>query len=266
MNAVDKGHDVVSSEKWTEARKELLAKEKEFTRQRDELSRLRRELPWVKVEKNYIFEGPNGKQTLPDLFAGRSQLIIYHFMLGPGWEEGCKSCSFLADHMDGSLIHLEHRDVSLVAVSRAPVPEIEAFKKRMGWRFKWVSSNGNDFNFDYHVSFTKDEMARRKVYYNYGMNEFPSEEGPGASVFYKDQSGQIFHTYSAYARGLDILVGTYNYLDLTPKGRDEDGLAFTISWVRHHDRYENGYSVDPIEQYVQPSASGSCCEAQEHRG
>ncbi len=238
MQAVDVGHKVVSNAEWLEARKEFLAKEKEFTRMRDELSRQRRELPWERVENNYVFDGPNGKETLADLFGGRSQLIVYHFMFGPGWEEGCPSCSFLSDHLDGALVHLAHRDVTLLAVSRAPLAEIEVFKKRMGWRFKWVSSNGNDFNRDYHVSFTKEETAQGTMYYNYAVGPFPSEEGPGASVFYKDESGEIFHTYSAYARGLDILIGTYNYLDLAPKGRDEDGLAFTMAWVRHHDKYE----------------------------
>ena len=158
-------------------------------------------------------------------------------MFGPGWEQGCPSCSFVSDHIDGSVVHLSHRDVTLMAVSRAPLSQIEAFRKRMGWRFKWVSSNGNDFNFDYHVSFTKDEMAKGDVYYNYEMQKFGSEEAPGVSVFYRDATGGIFHTYSAYARGLDILVGAYNYLDLAPKGRDEDGLTHSMAWVRHHDRY-----------------------------
>jgi predicted dithiol-disulfide oxidoreductase (DUF899 family) len=230
-------HKLVSREEWLAARKAHLAKEKEFTRARDELSRQRRELPWVKVDKAYAFDGPDGKQTLGDLFDGRSQLIVYHFMFGPGWEQGCPSCSFLADHFDGALVHLAHRDVTLLAVSRAPLPEIEAFKQRMGWRFKWVSSHGNDFNRDYHVSFSKDELADGKVFYNYRMDKFPSEEAPGASVFYKDANGDIFHTYSAYARGLDILAGTYNYLDLVPKGRDEAELPWTMAWIRHHDRY-----------------------------
>ncbi len=231
------GHKVVSRDEWLAARKEHLSKEKEFTRLRDRLSAERRDLPWVKVEKNYVFDGPKGKETLSGLFGGRSQLIVYHFMFGAEWEEGCKSCSFLADHIDGGVVHLAHRDVTFVIVSRAPLPKIEAFKKRMGWRFTWVSSYGNDFNRDYHVSFTKDEMGKGKVYYNYGMQEFPSEEGPGISVFYKDGTGNIFHTYSSYGRGLDMLVGTYNYLDLVPKGRDEDGLDFTMAWVRHHDKY-----------------------------
>jgi predicted dithiol-disulfide oxidoreductase (DUF899 family) len=243
MNAADVRHAVVSREAWTEARKALLAQEKEFTRKRDELSRRRRELPWVKVEKNYTFDGPARQQSLTDLFDGRSQLIIYHFMLGPGWKEGCKSCSYLADHFDGTRVHLAHRDTTLAVVSRAPWPEIKAFQDRMGWRFPWVSSNRNDFNFDYHVSFTKDELAQGKVEYNYGLEKFPSEEAPGLSVFYKDSSGDVFHTYSAYARGLDILVGTYNFLDLTPKGRDEEGLDNTMAWVRHHDRYDEAQAA-----------------------
>src|SRR5215471_12749716 len=203
---------VVSREEWIEARRAFLAKEKEFTRQRDELSRRRRELPWVKVEENYVFDGPKGKETLADLFDGRSQLVVYHFMFGPGWEEGCPSCSLLADHIDGALAHLNARDVTLVVVSRAPHNQIEAFKKRMGWRFKWVSSYGNDFNHDFHVSFTPEEKARGKVEYNYTMTEFPSEEAPGLSAFIKDEAGDVLHTYSSYARGLDILVGTYNFL------------------------------------------------------
>jgi predicted dithiol-disulfide oxidoreductase (DUF899 family) len=228
-------HKVVSHDEWTTARKEFLATEKEFSRVRDELSRKRRELPWEKVEKQYGFEGPQGKETLADLFGGRSQLVVYHFMLGPGWKEGCPSCSFLADHFDGSVVHLAQRDVTLVVASRAPLAEIEAFKKRMGWRFKWVSSFGSDFNSDYQVSSLKD--ASGKTYYNYAMTDFPSEERPGASVFYKDAAGNIFHTYSTYARGLDILIGAYNFLDLTPKGRDEEGLKHGMAWVRHHDRY-----------------------------
>lgn len=256
-------HIIVSPEEWLAARKELLNKEKQFTRLRDQLSVERRELPWVKVEKPYIFDGPDGKETLADLFDGRSQLIVYHFMFGPGWEEGCKSCSFVADHFDGITVHLNARDVSMAVVSRAPLKELQAFKKRMGWRFKWVSSYGNNFNYDYHVSFTKDEMAKGKVYYNYELQEFPSEEAPGTSVFYKDESGNVFHTYSAYARGLDMLMGTYNYLDLVPKGRDEDALAFTMAWVRHHDRYGDAYIVDPKEEYVPPKGSESSCHSEE---
>jgi predicted dithiol-disulfide oxidoreductase (DUF899 family) len=232
-------HPIVSRDDWIAARKQLLRTEKEFTRERDRLSARRRELPWVKVDKAYVFDGPAGKQSLADLFDGRSQLIVYHFMFGPGWEEGCPSCSLLADHFDGATVHLAQRDVTFVAISRAPLAEIEPFRRRMGWRFKWLSSAGNDFNHDYHVSFTPDEMAKGKVYYNYNMGEFPSEEAPGASVFYQDATGQIFHTYSCYARGLDILVGAYNWLDLAPKGRDEVNLPWTMAWVRHHDRYED---------------------------
>jgi predicted dithiol-disulfide oxidoreductase (DUF899 family) len=255
---------VVSHDEWLAARKEHLAKEKEFTRLRDELSRQRRELPWEKVEKQYVFDGPRGKETLADLFDGRSQLIVYHFMLGPGWSEGCPSCSYISDHFDGLAIHLANRDVTLVVVSRAPLAEIEAFKKRMGWRFKWVSSNGSDFNYDYHVSFRAEERASGAVYYNYDQMKFPSEEGPGISVFAKNADG-VFHTYSSYARGLDILVGAYNFLDLVPKGRDEDGLAHTMAWVRHHDKYSQGYFVDPTQIYVEPAkVSGGCCSGEHH--
>jgi predicted dithiol-disulfide oxidoreductase (DUF899 family) len=183
-----------------------------------------------------VFEGPDGKETLADLFDGRSQLIVYHFMLGPDWEEGCKSCSYLADHFDGANWHLPHRDVTFVVISRAPISKLESYQKRMGWRFKWLSSHGNDFNFDYHVSFTKEEEQKNKVYYNYGEGEFMSDELPGLSVFYKDESGDVFHTYSTYARGLDILVGTYNFLDFVPKGRDENSDS-TMDWVRRHDQY-----------------------------
>jgi predicted dithiol-disulfide oxidoreductase (DUF899 family) len=260
-------HRIVDREEWVATRKQLLVKEKELTRLRDELSRQRRDLPWVKVEKNYVFDGPNGKETLADLFEGRSQLVVQHFMFGPEWKEGCPSCSFKADHTDGALVHLAQRDVTFVAVSRAPSPQIEAFKHRMGWRFKWVSSNGNDFNRDYNVSFTKDEMATGKVYYNYDMREFPSEEAPGISVFYKDDNGEIFHTYSTYARGSEPLIGAYNYLDLVPKGRDEDALSFTMSWVRHHDRYTDGYLADsnrpywPAQAAAVPKATDACCSS-----
>ena len=259
------GPRVVSQAEWLAARKELLSKEKEFTRLRDELSRQRRELPWERVGKEYVFNGPNGKETLADLFDGKSQLIVYHFMFGPRWEEGCPSCSLLSDHIDGSVVHLAARDVSLVVVSRAPLPQIEAFKKRMGWRFKWVSSHGNDFNRDYHVSFTKQDLAKGQMYYNYAMQQFPSEEGPGASVFYKDGAGNIFHTYSSYGRGLDMMIGAYNWLDLAPKGRDEDGLAYTMAWVRHHDKYSNAQLVDPTQTYSQPKSSdATCCSGENH--
>ena len=228
---------VVSEAEWLVARKDLLSREKELTRLRDEVSRHRRELPWVKVDKEYVFDGPNGQETLADLFDGRSQLIVYHFMFGPDWEEGCKSCSYLADHFDGANWHLRHRDASFVVISRAPLPKLGAYKKRMGWRFKWVSSYGNDFNFDYHVSATEEEQAKGKMHYNYQVQEWVNEEMPGLSVFHKDEEGDVFHTYSTYARGLDILVGAYNFLDLVPKGRDEDDLDFTMEWVRRHDQY-----------------------------
>ena len=227
---------VVSEPEWLVARKDLLTRERELTRLRDEVSRHRRELPWVKIDKEYIFDGPDGRQTLADLFDGRSQLIVYHFMLGPGWEEGCKSCSYLADHFDGANGHLPHRDVTFVVISRAPLSQIQSYQKRMGWRFKWLSSHGKDFNFDYHVSFTEEDEKKGKVYYNYATQEFISDELPGLSVFYKDENGDVFHTYSTYARGLDILVGAYNLLDLTPKGRNENPDA-TMDWVRRHDEY-----------------------------
>jgi predicted dithiol-disulfide oxidoreductase (DUF899 family) len=249
---------IVSRDEWLLARKLHLSKEKELTRLRDELSRERRELPWVRVEKQYVFDGPNGKETLADLFDGRSQLIVQHFMFAPGWEEGCPSCSFQADHVDATLVHLAHRDVTFVAISRAPLAQIEAFKKRMGWRFKWVSSSGNAFNSDYNVSFTKDDLAKGTTYYNYRARESPTEgEAPGTSVFYKDERGDVFHTYSAYARGVDTLIGTYVYLDLVPKGRDEDDLAFTMSWLRHHDRYGDDYAVDPKAGYRPPKRIGA---------
>jgi predicted dithiol-disulfide oxidoreductase (DUF899 family) len=241
-------HTIVSREQWLTARKSLLAKEKELTRQRDEISRARRELPWEKVEKNYVFDTKQGRKALGNLFQDRSQLIVYHFMLGPGWEEGCKSCSFLADHFEGAALHLAQRDVAFTVVSRASLAEIERFQRRMGWQFPWVSSEGSDFNFDYQVSFKKEDRADGKVYYNYGMTGFGQDEGPGLSVFYKEGDGEVFHTYSTYGRGLDILLGAYNFLDMTPKGRDEEGLPYGMAWVRHHDRYEN-----------QPEAAAACC-------
>jgi predicted dithiol-disulfide oxidoreductase (DUF899 family) len=238
-------HKIVSQNEWLVARKALLAKEKDFSKARDQLSSARRGLPWVKVEKNYVFEGPAGKQSLADLFGGRSQLIVYHFMLGPGWKDGCPSCSLLADHFDGAAIHLAQRDVTLVVVSRAPLAEIEAYQKRMGWKFKWVSSYGNDFNHDFHVSFTKEEKTAGAEY-NYTVGKIPSEELPGLSAFVRNEAGAVFHTYSCYARGLDILIGTYNFLDMAPKGRNEEGLPFTMAWVRRHDEYEG-------------TAKSSCC-------
>jgi len=234
-----KGHPVVSREEWLSARTAFLAKEKEFTRLRDDLSRQRRALPWVKVEKSYVFEGPKGKETLADLFGKRSQLVVYHFMFNPDGNEGCKHCSFWADNFNGIDVHLAHRDVSFVAISRAPLPKIEAFRKRMGWSFKWVSSFKSDFNYDYQASFTPDAIQSGTVFYNYAKTQMNMSDREGASVFYKDPSGAVFHSYSCYARGIDMLNGAYHFLDLVPKGRDEERLEFTQSWVRHHDRYED---------------------------
>ena len=248
-------HTVVAHDEWVEARKALLAKEKEFTRLRDELSQRRRDLPWETVEQDYVFEGPDGKESLSELFDGRRQLIVYHFMFGPDWEEGCKSCSFLADHYDPAIVHLNQRDVSLVTVSRAPLETLLAFQKRMGWRFKWVSSLGSDFNWDYQASFKPEDVEGQQVYYNYRVGAFPMGEGPGISVFYKDDAGGIFHTYSAYARGLDIFLGTYNLLDIVPRGRDEADLPYTMEWIRHHDRYDDGAVVDPyVESFGKKQA------------
>jgi predicted dithiol-disulfide oxidoreductase (DUF899 family) len=242
---------VVSRDEWLAARKELLIKEKQLTRQRDEIDRQRRELPWIKVEKHYTFEGPRGEQNLADLFEGRSQLIVSHFMLGPGWKEGCVGCSFRSDHVDGALVHLEHHDVSLVTVSRAPLAEIEAFKKRMGWRFRWVSSYGSDFNYDYQVSFKNEEIETGRVTYNYDVRDFVSEELSGLSVFFKNAEGEIFHTYSTYGRGDEMVDTTYMYLDLTPKGRNENGPHYNLGdWVRHHDRYGAAGFVDPGGRFV----------------
>lgn len=262
-------HAVVSSAEWLAARKELLRKEKELTRMRDEISRERLTLPWEEVTKQYVFEGPKGKQTLAELFEGRNQLIIYHFMFGPEWQEGCPSCSFIADHFDGAAVHLANRGITLCAVSRAPYAKIEPFKKRMGWRFNWVSSNGTDFNWDYRVSFTKEEMVSGKKPYNYGTVDFPSDEAPGLSVFYKDEDGKVYHTYSTFARGGDILIGAYNFLDIAPLGRNEEQFEWPMQWVRHHDKYPDPYFADApriadaqktkgaVEQ-----AKSSCCSGE----
>jgi predicted dithiol-disulfide oxidoreductase (DUF899 family) len=232
-------HRVVSQNEWIEARKQLLTKEKEFTRLRDQLSRQRRELPWERVEKAYVFEGPNGRETLSDLFEGRHQLVVYHFMFDADWEAGCKSCSFWADNFNGIVTHLKHRDVTLIAVSRASLAKLEAYRKRMGWSFKWVSSAGNDFNRDYHVSHTPEELEKQEAYYNYTRQRPYASEAPGISVFYRDSAGAVFHTYSCYARGLDMLNGAYHFLDLVPKGRDEDNLPFHMDWLRRHDEYRD---------------------------
>ncbi|MGO4391847.1 DUF899 domain-containing protein [Variovorax sp. M-6] len=252
-------HSVVSADRWVAERKTLLAREKELTRLRDQIARERRALPWVRIEKDYTFDAPEGRRALAELFEGRRQLLVQHFMLGPEWEQGCPSCSFMADHIDGMNVHLAHRDVTLRVVSRAPLAEIERFRRRMGWHFKWVSSYGSDFNHDFGVSFTPQERARGQgeVYYNYGMQPFPAEEAPGISVFYKDDAGAIFHTYSTYGRGVEVMMGTYSLLDLTPRGRDEHNPAHAMDWVRHHDRYE------PAALAKTAPAAGSCCEARD---
>jgi len=254
-------HKIVTQEKWIAARKALLKKEKESTRLLDELAAERHNLPWVKVDKNYIFDTPAGKVMLADLFAGHDQLVIYHFMFGPDWQEGCPSCSFVSDHFDAALPHLAARDVTLAVVSHAPLAKLEAFKKRMDWHFNWVSSHGSDFNADYHVSFTPEEIAQGKVNYNYTMQEFPSAEAPGLSVFYKDAAGDVFHTYSTYGRGLELLMSTYRILDVVPRGRDEDGLDFPMAWVRYHDRYDTNEFADPDKPYwpETPSLASSTC-------
>jgi predicted dithiol-disulfide oxidoreductase (DUF899 family) len=232
-------HKIVSQVEWIEARKAHLAREKELTRKLDRLREERRALPWVKVEKDYIFDGPDGKVSLAALFQGRSQLVVQHFMFGPGWKEGCIGCSFAADHVDAARQHFEQKDVSFVAVARAPYPELAAFKQRMGWHFLWVSSFGNDFNYDFGVSFTPEQVASGAIQYNYSQMKADGEEQPGVSVFYKNERGEIFHTYSAYARGDESTIGAYAYLDLVPKGRDENGPGFNLGdWVKLHDKYE----------------------------
>jgi predicted dithiol-disulfide oxidoreductase (DUF899 family) len=230
-------HQVVSKQDWTAARLALLAKEKAFTRQRDELSAARRALPWEKVETNYVFDSERGSVTFADLFAGRGQLLVYHFMFGPDWESGCKSCSFWADNFERIVVHLNHRDVTLVLISRAPLDRLLAYKQRMGWTFEWVSSLGNSFNHDFAVSFTKDELAKGEKNYNFGTQQAYGEESPGISVFAKD-GGAIHRTYSTFSRGLDMLNGAYHLLDLMPKGRDEEGLSYGMEWLRRRDEYE----------------------------
>jgi predicted dithiol-disulfide oxidoreductase (DUF899 family) len=237
-------HQIVSKNEWIKARKVLLQKEKEFTELRDQLSQQRRDLPWVAVDKEYVFDGPNGKQNLSDLFDGRSQLIVYHFMYGPNWDAGCPSCSFWADNFNDIIVHLNQRDVTMIAVSRAPYNKINAYKKRMGWDFNWVSSFDTDFNYDYFVSFTSEELTKKKAFYNFIPQDPRISDREGVSVFYKDPSGKIFHTYSTYERGLDILNTAYNYLDLLPKGRDEDGYEFPMTWVRRHDEFNKNNGVD----------------------
>ena len=230
-------HKIVSQDEWVAARKAHLTREKAFNRLRDQLSEERRNLPWVRVDKTYAFDTEDGKQRLPQLFAGRSQLIVYHFMYDIGWDAGCKSCSFWADNFDGIIVHLNHRDVTMVVVSRAPLETLSAYRKRMGWHFKWVSSAGSDFNRDFHVSHTPEEIAAKQGYYNYTMQKPYSSEAPGISVFSRDPDDTVFHTYSTYARGLDMLNGAYHLLDLVPRGRDEANLPFHSNWLRRHDEY-----------------------------
>lgn len=243
-------HKIVSPSEWLDARKALLAKEKELTHLRDRISAERRALPWVKVEKDYVFDTPQGKKTLAELFGDKNQLIINHFMLGPGWTDGCIGCSFGADHVEGALVHLAQRDVAYVAVSRAPLAEIEAYKKRMGWHFDWVSSFGSDFNYDYHVSFTPEQLANGNAEYNYTMTDPGIDELAGCSVFAKDAAGTVFHTYSSFGRGGEELLGTYILLDMTPKGRDEHGPTYSLmDWVKRHDEYET------------TGKTGACCHS-----
>lgn len=228
-------HAIVSRAEWIEARQRLLAREKAFTRERDQLSQVRRDLPWVEVTKTYAFDTADGTRTLADLFNGRGQLIVYHFMFAPDWKAGCSHCSFWADNFDGVIVHLNQRDTSMVAVSRAPLAKLDAYKKRMGWHFNWVSSGRTDFNADFNVSFSEDEMANKKAFYNFQLQDPGETDREGVSVFAKDDDGRLFHTYSAYARGIDLINTAYNCLDLTPKGRDEGGRG--PFWVRRHDEY-----------------------------
>jgi predicted dithiol-disulfide oxidoreductase (DUF899 family) len=252
---------VVSRDEWLAARKQLLAKEKAFTRMRDELNAERHALPWVKLDKTYVFDTSDGPRTLADLFDGRSQLVVKHFMFGPDWTEGCVGCSFEIDQVGGALVHLEHHDVSYVVVSRAPLAKIETFRQRMGWNVRWASSYGNDFNYDFHVSFRPDELAKGEAYYNYKAGADVIDEMSGRSVFYKDEAGDIFHTYSAFARGGELFLTSYAVLDITPKGRDETINGNLTDWVRHHDRYDAGGSVDASGRDVAAEAADACCHA-----
>lgn len=250
MTITDTNRCVVSRQQWLVARKALLQREKELTHLGDQIARERRALPWVRVDKDYVFASSGGPRRLADLFDGHHQLVMQHFMLPPGWEQGCKSCSYMADHTDPTLLHLAQRDTAFVAVSLAPLGEIERFRQRMGWKFPWVSSYGTEFNRDFHVTFTAEEKENGTGDYNFGSKP-PGQEMPGVSVFWKDDTGEVFHTYSTYGRGVEVMMHTYKLLDLTPKGRDEDGLDFTMAWVRHHDRYE------PARKAA--ASSKSCC-------
>lgn len=240
-------HPTVTRDRWIADRKSLLAREKELTQLQDRIAAERRALPWVKLDTDYVFDTADGPRALSELFQGKRQLLVQHFMFGPGWAQGCKSCSFMADHLDGAAMHLAHRDIALLVVSRAPLADLLAFKARMGWQFAWASSNGNDFNRDFNVSFAPEDRVDGEVFYNFHMTPFPQTEAPGISVFYKDDAGTVFHTYSTFGRGVEVMMGTYPLVDLTPQGRDEAGLEYTMAWVRHHDRYEDA------------PAGASCC-------
>ena len=254
-------HRVVSPDEWIAARRTLLRKEKELTRLTDQIAAERRALPWVRLDKDYSFDTPDGRRTLAELFDGRRQLIVQHFMFAPGWEQGCPSCSFMADHSDGMRVHLEHRDVTLVAISRAPLSDIERFRQRMGWQFRWVSSHHSDFNYDFGVSFSPEDLAGGRMQYNYGDWPYTEEEWPGISVFIKNDANEIFHTYSCYARGVEVMMDTYRLLDLTPKGRNEREVEYKMEWVRHHDRYQpapvaTAGTIDSLLNTVRHS----CCQ------
>lgn len=255
-------HKIVSREAWLAAQRAHLAEEKAFTRARDALVKKRQALPWMKIDKAYTFDTREGTKTLADLFAGRSQLIVYHFMLGPDWEQGCPGCSFLSDHIDGALVHLAHRDVTYVAVSRAPLEKIDAYKTRMGWQFPWVSSFGSDFNYDFDVSFTPEQEAHGKVVYNFETQDYACDELPGMSVFYRNDKGEIFRTFSSYGRGGEPLIGTYTLLDFVPKGRDEDENKM-MGWLRRHDSYEDGLTGKTLAQEKQQT--GACCHDAAHK-
>ena len=249
-------------EDWLKARLELLQAEKELTRQSDALAGKRQALPWVRIDKAYVFDTADGKRSLADLFDGRGQLLVQHFMLGPNWQQGCPSCSFMADHTDGMTIHLAHRDVTMVAISHAPLAEIERFRRRMGWQFPWVSSQGSDFNYDLGVSFTPEQVATGDINYNFGPWPYPYEELPGVSVFAKDEAGAVFHTYSTYGRGVEVMMGTYRMLDLVPKGRDEKDVEYKMEWVRHHDRYETAkvQASGTVKELFGRLEKKSCCD------
>jgi len=255
LDASPATHPVVSRSRWLAERQALLAREKALTRERDALARVRRALPWVHLDKTYVFDTTEGRRTLDELFDGRHQLLVQHFMFAPGWAQGCKSCSFMADHIDGARVHLAQRDVTLLVVSRAPLEDIERFRERMGWGFQWVSSYDSDFNHDFGVTFTRDQVARCAVPYNYTTQAFPLEEAPGISAFYRDDAGTVFHTYSTYGRGVELMMGAYDLLDIAPRGRDEEGMAYGMEWLRHHDSY------DPAPEATGASAASGCCVA-----